>query len=307
MAKFDLKFSNIVKVVLVILLVVGLYNLVYNSNVFNYSMYEGFTPDQIPKILDTAIDNAINMYKNVVDIADKASQIKLTKESDIQLLVDAVTGTFQYIAKSNDSINGILTTLPDNLDDNTKQIIFEIKHSSGKAIDYAKMALNKAQDLNKDVKTTITAFNKFYADNDSSNPDAKTVAADVDNIKSDSLAIQQDISGYISDLAAVVENANIVVKKLNDLKTSMQVSKEGFDNLYPSNVDQSINCSLMQPYASYKCGPINPAKFFFDNIEFKPDCCPSTYSSSQGCACLCPQQINYLNSRGGNRTFPTQF
>ena len=41
MAKFDLKFSNIVKVVLVILLVVGLYNLVYNSNVFNYSMYEG--------------------------------------------------------------------------------------------------------------------------------------------------------------------------------------------------------------------------------------------------------------------------
>lgn len=297
MAKFDLKFSNIVKVVLVILLVVGLYNLVYNSNVFNYNMYEGFTSEQIPKILD----NAIDMYKNVVDFADKASQIKLTKKSDIQLLVDAVTGTFQYIANSNDAINGILTTLQD---DNTKQIIFDIKHSSGKAIDYAKMALNKASDLNKDENTIIKDFNKFDADYYSS----KTVAADVDNIKSDSLAIKQDISGYISDLASVVENANIVVIKLQDLKTSMQASKkESFTNLYPSNVDQSINCSLMQPYASYKCGPINPAKFFFDNIEFKPDCCPSTYSSSQGCACLCPQQINYLNSRGGNRTFPTQF
>ena len=156
MAKFDLKFSNIVKVVLVILLVVGLYNLVYNSNVFNYNMYEGFTPDQIPKILDTAIDNAINMYKNVVDIADNASKIKLTKKSDIQPIVEAVTDTFQYIGKSNDVINWIQTTLQDvnyRLDDNTKQIIFEIKHSSGKAIDYAKMALNKVQDLNDNVNT----------------------------------------------------------------------------------------------------------------------------------------------------------
>ena len=51
MAKFDLKFSNIVKVVLVILLVVGLYNLVYNSNVFNYSMYEGLDEDNFFNIL----------------------------------------------------------------------------------------------------------------------------------------------------------------------------------------------------------------------------------------------------------------
>ena len=42
MAKFDLKFSNIVKVVFVILLVVGVYNLVYNSNVFNLG-----TPEQL--------------------------------------------------------------------------------------------------------------------------------------------------------------------------------------------------------------------------------------------------------------------
>ena len=101
----------------------------------------------------------------------------------------------------------------------------------------------------------------------------------------------------------------MIKKKLatDKLATDNDANAEGFAGLFTSNDDQSINCSLMQPYASYKCGPINPAKFFFDNIEFKPDCCPSTYSSSQGCACLCPQQINYLNSRGGNRTCPTQF
>ena len=173
MAKFDLKFSNIVKVVLVILLVVGLYNLVYNSNVFNYSMYEGL--DEI---------------KNTVD---------------------------NHNADPNDKDHPIV----------------------------------------KNIKKTVS--------------DAKKKLA------TDKLATDKDANA------------------------------EGFAGLFTSNDDQSINCSLMQPYASYKCGPINPAKFFFDNIEFKPDCCPSTYSSSQGCACLCPQQINYLNSRGGNRTFPTEY
>ena len=40
---------------------------------------------------------------------------------------------------------------------------------------------------------------------------------------------------------------------------------------------------------------------FADN-EFKPECCPSTYSSSSGCACITQEQVNYLNQRGGNRT-----
>ena len=292
MAKFDLKFSNIVKVVLVILLVVGLYNLVYNSNVFNYSMYEGFTSEQIPKILD----NAIDMYNTVADFADKAS--KLSIDSDIKPLVDTLSGTFDHILNSNDLIYAIIKTFKDNLDDNTKQIIRDIENSLKLTKYYAGLALDKASDLNDNVKTTIKEINTYKT--------TKT-PSELDKINSDIKKVTTELTSYKDALADVVKNANIVVNKLKDLKTSMQVSKESFDNLYPSKDDQSINCSLMQPYASYKCGPINPAKFFFDNIEFKPDCCPSTYSSSQGCACLCPQQINYLNSRGGNRTFPTQF
>jgi hypothetical protein len=40
----------------------------------------------------------------------------------------------------------------------------------------------------------------------------------------------------------------------------------------------------------------------FVDTEFKPECCPSTYSSSTGCACMTTEQISYINERGGNRT-----
>ena len=34
---------------------------------------------------------------------------------------------------------------------------------------------------------------------------------------------------------------------------------------------------------------------------FRPDCCPSTYSNSSGCACMSDAQLDFLSSRGGNR------
>jgi hypothetical protein len=38
----------------------------------------------------------------------------------------------------------------------------------------------------------------------------------------------------------------------------------------------------------------------FANTQFKPECCPNTFSTSSGCACMTGQQLNYLNDRGGN-------
>lgn len=40
---------------------------------------------------------------------------------------------------------------------------------------------------------------------------------------------------------------------------------------------------------------------------FDSKCCPSSYSSSMGCACVSPEQMKYLSQRGGNRTFNTEF
>lgn len=39
---------------------------------------------------------------------------------------------------------------------------------------------------------------------------------------------------------------------------------------------------------------------FLANSEFKPECCPSTYSNSSGCWCGTSQDYNYLVMRGGN-------
>jgi len=40
----------------------------------------------------------------------------------------------------------------------------------------------------------------------------------------------------------------------------------------------------------------------FDKNKFSPECCPSTYSNGNGCLCASPEQMKYLNERGGNRT-----
>jgi hypothetical protein len=42
--------------------------------------------------------------------------------------------------------------------------------------------------------------------------------------------------------------------------------------------------------------------FVFKNNQVKPECCSSSYSSDMGCVCTTPEQRNYLNTRGGNRT-----
>lgn len=40
--------------------------------------------------------------------------------------------------------------------------------------------------------------------------------------------------------------------------------------------------------------------FMFANTEFKPECCPNTYSNSSGCACMDSNSYNYLITRGSN-------
>jgi hypothetical protein len=53
--------------------------------------------------------------------------------------------------------------------------------------------------------------------------------------------------------------------------------------------------------------PLENTLDYFKNNAFKPECCPSTYSSSDGCACMSVDQVNYLNERGGNRTLSSEF
>jgi hypothetical protein len=47
--------------------------------------------------------------------------------------------------------------------------------------------------------------------------------------------------------------------------------------------------------------------FYFKDNKFLPECCPATYSSSTGCACMSDAQLQYLNERGGNRTASSNY
>jgi hypothetical protein len=60
----------------------------------------------------------------------------------------------------------------------------------------------------------------------------------------------------------------------------------------------------------YKSGPIPlpPGELLiFAQNEVHPRCCPSYYSSSEGCVCTAQKQWKYLNERGGNRTLNSEF
>jgi hypothetical protein len=78
---------------------------------------------------------------------------------------------------------------------------------------------------------------------------------------------------------------------------------EGFqleisDKLVPQNSKQFDSKPEANPRVKV---PSDELHFFAEN-KFAPECCPSSYSSSTGCACMTPEQLNYLNTRGGNRT-----
>ena len=59
--------------------------------------------------------------------------------------------------------------------------------------------------------------------------------------------------------------------------------------------------STVSPYSSDH--KVEPSMFLFSNNKVSPECCKSsTYSSSTGCVCTTPEQRNFINQRGGNRT-----
>jgi hypothetical protein len=115
-------------------------------------------------------------------------------------------------------------------------------------------------------------------------------------------------------------------KKANGKKASV---REPFVNLSNNelNIDDSYTMGWVKTAKRYASGMGNKNRlntykdnvgtpvplpegelFFFADNKFKPECCPSTYSDSMGCACLSQDQVNYINQRGGNRTLgPTEF
>lgn len=78
-----------------------------------------------------------------------------------------------------------------------------------------------------------------------------------------------------------------------------------------SNVKGSWDSRPLESIAQDTSGRVGPKvplpagqMFFFANNDFSPDCCVpplSGVSSSDGCACVTKEQLDYISSRGGNR------
>ena len=47
--------------------------------------------------------------------------------------------------------------------------------------------------------------------------------------------------------------------------------------------------------------------FMFKDNQCKPECCGASYACDGGCVCTTPDQRNFINSRGGNRTVEDGF
>ena len=65
------------------------------------------------------------------------------------------------------------------------------------------------------------------------------------------------------------------------------------------NEPQEVN------YPPFNLGPDN--LFMFKNNQCKPECCGASYACDGGCVCTTPDQRNFLNTRGGNRTVEDGF
>jgi hypothetical protein len=82
--------------------------------------------------------------------------------------------------------------------------------------------------------------------------------------------------------------------------------KSSWENKKDESPDSNIYSNLEQNVG----GPVplpEDELLFFDKNKFSPDCCPSNYSNADGCVCASPEQMKYLNERGGNRTLTGEY
>ena len=142
------------------------------------------------------------------------------------------------------------------------------------------------------------------------------------------------IIGFIIAALTICSCAKITPEGgIKVLKESSHIVKEGFQKISNLANAASVNYSMgkddkgswtqkalgyagdmgynniLAKHTNYKgtAVPLEGTMVFFKNNAFKSECCPSTYSSSDGCACTSVEQLNYLNERGGNRTLTSEF
>ena len=110
------------------------------------------------------------------------------------------------------------------------------------------------------------------------------------------------VAAVDTKIPVVTDGMSLMGSDINEVQNGdvagMWVSKA---NTYASEFGYGIMNNTGSAYTADE--PLkNGEMVIFAKNKFKPECCPSPYSSSTGCVCMTPEQITYLNTRGGNRT-----
>jgi hypothetical protein len=129
---------------------------------------------------------------------------------------------------------------------------------------------------------------------------------------------------YSSSLFGV--SAEGYVNYMDQQEESEEEKKEGFQSFSPGGAKDAYepigpydavrvptgnssswrytapNEPLKGNFPKFSPGPDN--LFMFKDNQCKPSCCGASFSCSGGCVCTTPEQRDYINMRGGNRTPP---
>jgi len=132
------------------------------------------------------------------------------------------------------------------------------------------------------------------------------------------------ITSSIADALKTINPVQKIISPFTAEKEAFQVSKPLAWKTLAENESEELNLSTWVSDAvkyskgmssedhlnsyQYNSGSTVPLPegqlFFFKDTKFDSSCCPSTYTSSKGCACMSKKQFQYLTMRGGNNTIP---
>jgi hypothetical protein len=109
--------------------------------------------------------------------------------------------------------------------------------------------------------------------------------------------------------AGLVGLGSAIDYKMGDgVKRSWENADTIINHKNPNALNDSAN--IYSDLEKNEGGPIplpEDELLIFDSNISSPDCCPSPYSTADGCVCATPEQMKYLNERGGNRTLTSEY
>jgi hypothetical protein len=110
----------------------------------------------------------------------------------------------------------------------------------------------------------------------------------------------ENIKGSVKDLQFSDSSSSTLKDDLETLKIEDSGNKSE-EKKQEINIYKDLETNINK-----KTRTSDNAMSFFENTEFSPECCPSNYTTSSGCACMTPEQMKFLGQRGGNRTLDIQ-